>query len=75
MIKEKRKTRTIKCYGRNATYSSKYGIIRKRTINNRAFRNWNSSIYEYYNKTKEYRIKKEFEHKTTYAVPKKIKWD
>lgn len=47
----------------------------RKTINNKAFRNWNSSIYEYHNKTKEYRIKKEFEHKATYAAPKKIKWN
>ena len=47
----------------------------RKTINNRAFRNWNSSIYEYHNSTKEYRIKKECESKTSYAVPKKIKWD
>lgn len=46
----------------------------KRTINNRAFRNWNSSIYGYYAKTTEYRIKKEFINKVSYAAPKKIKW-
>ena len=47
----------------------------KRTINNRAFRNWNSSIYQFHNRTKEYRIKEEFKDKVSYAVPKKIKWD
>lgn len=47
----------------------------KRTINNRAFRNWNSSIYGYYAKTKEYRIKTEFKEKVSYAAPKKIKWE
>ena len=47
----------------------------KRTINNRAFRKWNSSIYEFYSKTKEFRLKKEYENKVSYAVPKKIKWD
>lgn len=46
-----------------------------RTINNRAFRDWNSSIYGFYNKTKEYRLKEEFKNKTSYAVPKKIKWN
>lgn len=46
-----------------------------RFINNRAFRNWNSSIYEYYEKTKEYRVKKNFQDKVSYAVPKKIKWN
>ena len=47
----------------------------RKTINNRAFRNWNSSIYQYHNRTKEYRIRKDFENKVSYAVPKKIKWD
>ncbi|MFR7462790.1 MAG: hypothetical protein ACLUVE_02275 [Clostridia bacterium] len=46
----------------------------RNTINNRAYRNWNSSIYEYYNKTKEYRVKKDYQDKVSYAVPKKIKW-
>lgn len=52
-----------------------YELSGKRTINNRAFRNWNSSIYEFHNKTKEYRLKEEFKDKSSYAVPKKIKWD
>lgn len=47
----------------------------RHSINNRAFKKWNSSIYEYHNKTNEFRVKKEFENKTSYAVPKKIKWD
>ena len=47
----------------------------RNTINNRAYRNWNSSIYEYHNKTKDYRVKKDYEDKVSYAVPKKIKWD
>lgn len=47
----------------------------KRTINNRAFKKWNSSIYEFHNRTKEFRLKEEFKNKTSYAVPKKIKWD
>lgn len=51
-----------------------FELSQRRTINNRAFRNWNSSIYGYYKKTKEYRLKKEFENKVSYAVPKKIKW-
>lgn len=47
----------------------------RHSINNRAFKKWNSSIYEYHNRTNEFRVKKEFENKTSYAVPKKIKWD
>lgn len=47
----------------------------RKTINNCAYRNWNSSIYEYHNKTKEYRIKKDYKDKVSYAVPRKIKWD
>lgn len=44
----------------------------KKTISNRAFRNWNSSIYKYDNKTKSYKVKSNVV--TTYDVPKKIKW-
>lgn len=47
----------------------------RRTINNRAFKKWNSSIYGYYSKTKEFRIKEEFKNKVSYATPKKIKWE
>lgn len=47
----------------------------RNTINNRAYRNWNSGIYEYHNKTKDYRVTKDYEDKVSYAVPKKIKWD
>lgn len=47
----------------------------RKTINKRAFRNWNASIYEYYKKTKEYRVKKDFKDQVSYATPKKIKWD
>lgn len=50
-------------------------MSKRKFINNRAFRNWNSSIYGYYERTREYRVKKEFEDKVSYAVPKKIKWD
>lgn len=46
----------------------------RKTINNRAFRNWNSSIYKFYDRTKEYRVKEEMKDKVSYAVPKKIKW-
>ena len=47
----------------------------KRTISNRALKQWNSSIYEYHSRTREFRIKEEFKNKTSYAMPKKIKWD
>ena len=33
----------------------------RKTINNRAFRNWNSSIYRFYDGAKEYRVKEEKE--------------
>lgn len=46
----------------------------RKFINNRAFRNWNSSIYKYHDKTNEYRIKDDFKDRVSYAVPKKIKW-
>ena len=47
----------------------------RKTINNRAFRNWNSSIYRFHERTKEYRVKEELKDKISYAIPKKIKWD
>lgn len=47
----------------------------RHTINNRAFKKWNASIYQYYDKTKEFRVKQELKSKTSYAIPKKIKWD
>ena len=47
----------------------------RKTINNRTYRNWNSSIYEYNKKTKEYTVKKSFQNKVSYAIPKKIKWN
>lgn len=47
----------------------------RRTINNKAFKKWNSSIYDYYNRAKEFRLKEEFKDRASYAVPKKIKWD
>ena len=47
----------------------------RRTINNRAFKKWNTSIYEYHNRTKEFRVKEEFKNAMSYSVPKKIKWD
>lgn len=47
----------------------------RKFINNRAYRNWNSSIYKYHKKTKEYRVKKNMKNKVSYAVPQKIKWD
>ena len=46
-----------------------------RKISNRSFRDCNSSIYEFYDKTKEYRVKESFKPKLSYAVPKKIKWN
>ena len=46
----------------------------RRTIGNRAFRNWNPSIYKFHDRTKEYRLKEEMKDKVSYAVPKKINW-
>lgn len=46
----------------------------RKFINNRAFRNWNPSIYQFHARTKEYRLKEDFKDRTSYAVPKKIKW-
>lgn len=49
-------------------------LSRGKTINNRAFKKWNSSIYGYFDKAREYRVKDEFKDKVSYAIPKKIKW-
>ena len=51
-----------------------YELSGRKKINNRAFRNWNSSIYRFHSKTSEYRVKEELLNKISYAVPKKIKW-
>ncbi len=47
----------------------------KHTINNRVFKKWNTSIFQYHDKTKEFRVKQELKSKTSYAVPKNIKWN
>ena len=44
----------------------------KKSIGNRAFRDWNSSIYRYDYKTKSYKLKSNVV--ATYDVPKQIKW-
>lgn len=56
-------------------YKDSLELSGRKTISNRAFRNWNSSIYRFYEKTKEYRVKEELKDKIPYAVPKKIKWE
>ncbi len=56
-------------------YQASCELSGRKTISNRAFRNWNSSIYRYHERTKEYRIKEEIKDKISYAVPKKIKWE
>ena len=43
-----------------------------KSINNREFRKWNSSAYEYNKNTNEYQLRKEII--TSFDVPKKIKW-
>ena len=52
-------------------YQASCELSGRKTISNRAFRNWNSSIYRYHERTKEYRIKEEIKDKISYAVPKK----
>ena len=44
----------------------------RKTMSNRAFRDWNSSIYKYNDKTKSYHLKKGIV--TGADVPKKINW-
>ena len=55
-------------------YQASCELSGRKTINNRAFRNWNSSIYRFHEKTQEYRVKEEVKDKISYAIPKKIKW-
>ena len=51
-----------------------YELSSRKGINNRAFRNWNTGMYSYNHKTKEYRVKDKYKDKVSYSVPKKIKW-
>ena len=53
---------------------SSYELSGRKTISNRAFRNWNPSIYRFHSKTSEYRVREELLDKISYAVPKRIKW-
>lgn len=46
----------------------------RKYINNRTYRDWNTSIYEFNCKSKQYQLKSEFKNKTSYAIPQKIKW-
>ena len=55
-------------------YQASCELSIRKPVNNRAFRNWNPSIYKFHNKTKEYRAKEEMLDKLSYAVPKRIKW-
>lgn len=70
--KERKDEKAILDYLHNQASAELSG---RRTINNRAFRKWNSSIYEFQNRTKEFILKEEFKEKVSYAIPKKIKWD
>lgn len=85
---EKHQKETIKIINKKRKDESLNDLIMKRihdqasielsgrkTINNRAFRNWNKSIYEFHMGTKEYRLKKDMKDKVSYAVPKEIKWN
>lgn len=44
----------------------------RKPISNRAFRNWNTSIYKYNSKTKSYNLRKDIV--AGFDVPKRIKW-
>lgn len=47
-------------------------LSHKSSISNKAFRDWNSSVYEYNSKTKKYNLKKNII--TGIDVPKTVKW-
>lgn len=70
-IKNERLDAALDVLHRQASFE----LSRGKTISNRAFRNWNSSIYKFHNRTKEYRIREDYKDKVSYAVPKKIKWN
>lgn len=70
-IKDERLDAALDILHRQASFE----LSRGKTISNRAFRNWNSSIYKFHNRTKEYRIRDDYKDKISYAVPKKIKWN
>lgn len=79
-ITKKRKINQLKKAQANAILEKQHiqasiELSGRKTINNRAFKKWNSSIYEYHNRTREYRLKEEIKSKVSYAIPKKIKWD
>lgn len=50
-------------------------LSKRKKINNVALKKWNSSVYDYHYKSKEYRIKENMQDKVSYAIPKKIKWE
>lgn len=69
-IKNERLDAALDVLHRQASFE----LSRGKTISNRAFRNWNSSIYKFHDRTKEYRIRDDYKDKVSYAVPKKVKW-
>lgn len=71
---KKFKADQVKAYMEQQHFQATRELSGRKTINNRAFRNWNSSIYQFHNRSKEYRVKQEFKDRISYAVPKKIKW-
>ena len=56
-------------------YQASCELSKRKTIDNRVFRNWNSSIYRFNERTQEYKVKEEIKDKVSYAVPKRIKWE
>lgn len=67
-IKEKISNECMKKMHLQATIE----LSSRKTISNRSFRNWNSSIYKYNNKIKSYQLKSDVT--VTNDVPKKINW-
>ena len=79
--KEKRKQESINRHNRKKTESilkkqhieaSKELSGGKKYISNRAFRNWNTSIYRYDRKTKSYKLKNNIN--VSKDIPRRIKW-
>ena len=73
-IKNKRKNNSIDYYVMKAQHDQAVGELskRNRTINNKVYKKWNSSIYEYDKKSNSFILKKGIN--VGYDVPRKILW-
>ena len=73
-IKQKRNFNSIDYYVMKSQHNQAVGELskRNRTINNKVYKKWNSSIYEYDKKNNRFILKKGIN--VGYDVPRKILW-